>query len=85
MHLELLLSIHHPRVVNSDNTVRFQKIFFQLPKSPDRAHYVRCDVILHEFPDGGIGVSYQAKLLGRFSKDGKIKIETEGRKKKRVA
>lgn len=68
--LELLLSIQHERVVNKDNTVRFLGLCLQLPRSSERAHYVRCPVVVHETLDGSLAVSYQGKLLARYTRDG---------------
>lgn len=68
--LGLLLSIQHERVVQKDNTVAFGKLHLQLPRSTDRAHHVRCPVIVHQFLDGRLGVSYQGRLLARFTEDG---------------
>lgn len=68
--LELLLSVHHERVVQKDNTVAFNKLHLQLPKSDTRVHYVRCPVIVHELLDGRLGVSFHNQLLARFSSDG---------------
>jgi transposase len=70
--LDLLLSIHHERTVNNDSTVRFDSLSLQLPRRPDRAHYVRCPVLVHEFPEGTLGISYQGRLLARYSRDGQL-------------
>jgi hypothetical protein len=70
--LELLLSIQHERVVRNDSTVIFEKLLLQLPKSKDRFHYVRCPVLVHEFLNGTLGVSYQGKLLARYSRQGDL-------------
>lgn len=63
--LEQLMTVRHDRVVHNDNTVMFKKLFLQLPKTAERMHYVRCEVVVHEFPDGDLGVSYQGQMLGR--------------------
>ena len=70
--LELLLSIQHERVVHNDSTVTFGKLLLQLPPGRDRFHYVRCPVLVHEFLNGALGVSYQGKLLARFSRQGDL-------------
>ena len=71
INLKLLLSIHQERVVRNDNTVTYNNVILQVPERPERIHFVRCPVIVHEFPDGTLGVSYQGKLLGQYQKDGK--------------
>lgn len=68
--LELLVSAQHERIVQKDNTVVFGRLFLQLPPSPERIHYVRCPVLVHELVDGTLGVSFHGKLIGRFSRDG---------------
>jgi hypothetical protein len=70
--LELLLSIEHERTVNNDNVVSFESVHLQLPRRADRAHYVRCPVLVHEFPDGQLGVSYQGRLLARYTRAGQL-------------
>ena len=68
--LELLLSAQHERVVRNDSTVLFEALTLQLPQRPERAHYVRCPVLVHEFPQGTLGISYQGRLLARYPRDG---------------
>ena len=67
--LDLIVSAHHERVVQKDNTVVFEKLFLQLPPSPDRVHYARCPVLVHELVDGTLAVSYQGRQIGRFSRE----------------
>jgi hypothetical protein len=68
--LDLLLSTQHDRVVRKDNTVQFDNLVLQLPATRDRIHFVRCPVIVHEFLNDTLGVSYQGRLLGRFDRMG---------------
>ena len=70
--LELLLSVQHERTVWNDSTVSFEGVKLQLPPRPDRAHYVRCPVLVHEFPEGTLGISYQGRLLARYRRDGQL-------------
>jgi hypothetical protein len=70
--LELLLSAHHDRVVRNDSTVSFRSQTLQLPPSAERPHYVRCPVLVHEFPDATLGISYQGRLLARYTADGQF-------------
>jgi len=73
--LELLVSVQHERVVQKDSTVLFERRVLQLPKLRDRSSYVRCPVLVHEFLNGTLGVSYQGRLLARFSSDGELMAE----------
>ena len=68
--LDLLLSAKHERLVHNDNTVTFKRVILQLPTTPTRMHFVRCPVIVHQFPNGQLGVSYQGRLLARYDADG---------------
>jgi hypothetical protein len=68
--LELLVSAQHERIVQKDNTVVFGKLFLQLPPSPERIHYARCPVLVHELADDSLGVSFHGKLIGRFDRQG---------------
>lgn len=69
--LKLLLSIQQERIVRNDNTVTYNNVILQIPERPERIHFVRCPVTVHEFPNGNLGVSYQGRLLGEYQKDGK--------------
>jgi hypothetical protein len=84
--LELLLSVQHERTVNNDSVVSFEAGALQLPRRPDRAHYVRCPVLVHEFPAGTLGVSYQGRLLARYTRAGQLlSVPTPRRPTKRNA
>ena len=71
--LELLLSIHHDRVVANDSTITFGKLELQLPKTTDRAHYARCPVVVHELLDGDLAVSYLGRLMAQFTSAGVLR------------
>lgn len=70
--LRLVLSGQHERIVRNDSTVQFGPVRLQLPPTPWRPHYVRCPVVVHEFPDATLGISYQGRLLARYAGDGTI-------------
>ncbi len=70
INLKLLLSIQEERIVRNDNTVTYNNVILQIPERPERIHFVRCPVVVHEFPDGTLGISYQGKLLGQYQKNG---------------
>jgi len=70
--LRLLLSAQHARVVRNDSTVVFGSLTLQLPRRPERHHYVRCPVLVHEFPDDTLGLSYQGRLLARYHRAGQL-------------
>jgi helix-turn-helix protein len=70
--LERLFSVQHERSVYNDSTVSFESLRLQLPRDDQRAHYVRCPVLVHEFPEGTLGISYQGRLLARYARDGQL-------------
>lgn len=70
LNLKLLLSIQQERIVRNDNTVTYKNVILQIAEQPERIHFVRCPVTVHEFPDGTLGISYQGKLLGQYRQDG---------------
>ena len=72
INLELLLSVQHERVVQKDNTVHFERLCLQLPPGRERIHFARCPVLVHEFLDGTLGVSFQGKQLARFTRDAEL-------------
>ena len=68
--VRLLVSAQHERIVQKDNTVVFERLFLQLPPSPDRMHYARCPVLVHELVDGTLAVSFQGTPIARFTREG---------------
>ena len=83
--LELLLSVQHGRTVSNDSTVRFDNLALQLPPTSQRLHYVRCPVLVHEFPEGTLGVSYQGRLLARYTAHGELIESPSPRRKRKTA
>jgi hypothetical protein len=79
--LMLLMSIQHDRVVQNDNTVRFQRLVLQLPARHDRLHYVRCPVVVHQLLDHNLAVSFQGKLLAKYDPSGRLLGEKSTLKK----
>ena len=78
--IDLLVSVQHERVVKNDNTVMFERLELQIPSTPERFHFARCRVVVHEFLDETVGVSFQGRLLARFNRDGAILKAKESRK-----
>jgi hypothetical protein len=70
--LRLVLSPRHERIVGNDSTVRFESLVLQLPPTQEPLHYVRCPVLVHEFPDDTLGLSYQGRLLARYDRTGRL-------------
>lgn len=77
--LKLLFSIQHDRVVRNDSTVAFNRLVLQIPPTRHRAHYARCPVLVHEFIDETLGISYQGKLLARYNQQGDLLATAAGK------
>jgi transposase len=65
-----ILCIEQSRVVARDNTVAYEGRTLQLPQSPARAHYVKANVKVREYPDGTLAVFHGPRRLARYSAQG---------------
>jgi hypothetical protein len=65
-----ILCIEQERVVARDNTVAYEGRKLQLPQSSARAHYVKANVKVHEYPDGTLAVFHGPRRLARYSAQG---------------
>jgi hypothetical protein len=70
-----ILCIEHDRVVARDNTVAYEGRTLQLPQSPARAHYVKANVKVREYPDGTLAVFHGPRRLARYSAQGHEMVE----------
>jgi transposase len=67
-----VLCVQDERVVANDNTVRYGKLFLQLPQSPLRAHFVKVRVRVHRYPDDTLAIFHGPRRLARYSADGQL-------------
>lgn len=67
-----ILCRQEERIVGNDNTVRYNGLCLQLPKSPARAHFVKAKVRVHEYPDGSLAVFHGPRRLASYSAEGTI-------------
>jgi len=65
-----ILCEHHERVVGNDNCVSFAGMRLQIPKDPNRMHYVRVKVRVHRYPDGNLAVFHGPRCLTRYDSQG---------------
>jgi len=65
-----ILCIEQDRVVARDNTVAYEGRCLQLPQSPARAHYVKANVKVREYPDGTLAVFHGPRRLARYTAKG---------------
>jgi transposase len=69
--LDRIFSLEHKRLVDNDNTVRFEKRVLQLSSSDLRFSFARCEVTVREHLDGRISVWYGPRLIGRYDNEGR--------------
>jgi transposase len=65
-----VLCVQQSRVVARDNTVAYEGRSLQLPQSPARAHYVKANVKVHEYPDGTLALFHGPRWLARYTAEG---------------
>ena len=65
-----ILCIQEERTVGNDNTVRYERRVLQIPADKHRNHYVKCKIMVHEYPDGSLAVFHGPRCLARFNADG---------------
>jgi hypothetical protein len=58
------------RVVARDNTVAYQSLKLQLPESRMRAHYVKAQVKVREYPDATLAVFHGPRCIARYDAAG---------------
>lgn len=66
------LCIEQERVVARDNTVAYDGRWLQLPASTTRAHYVKAQVTVREYPDGTLAVFHGPRRLANYSAAGDL-------------
>ncbi len=68
--LERVFSIQTERVVNRDNTVRFENLILQIDRQNWRATLSGCRVMLYKHLDNTISIGFGAHTVGRYTSDG---------------
>ena len=71
------LCVHEERQVGNDNTVQYARRVLQLPPTPERAHYVRATVRVHEYPDGALAIFHGPRRLADYTPDGQLAVTKE--------
>jgi transposase len=66
-----ILCIQEERQVGNDNTVKWKRLFLQIPPSPLRTHFVRAKVRVHEYPDGRLAVFWGPHRLADYDAEGR--------------
>jgi len=65
-----ILCVQEDRRVGNDNCVRFNKLNLQIPESPLRAHFVKANVKVRQYPDGSHAIFHGPRCLGRYDEKG---------------
>lgn len=64
------LCVQEERKVAADNTVSWHRLKLQIPPSPERPHYVRATVRVHQHADGAIELFHGPRCIARYTPDG---------------
>jgi transposase len=67
-----ILSIQEERTVAKDNTISYKTISLQIPSDNIKYHYVKCKVMVHEYYNGDLAISYGPRILARYTSSGKM-------------
>jgi transposase len=70
--LEDVLCLKERRVVQHDNTVRYKGFILQIPKTDYRHHYVKAEVMVHEYFDHRLAIFYGSLCIGRYNENGEL-------------
>lgn len=65
-----VLCIQEDRQVGNDNTVRWHGRSLQIPESPQRKHFVRATVRVHNYPDGTLAIFHGPRRIASFDHQG---------------
>ena len=68
--LDRVFSIHSERLVNRDNTVKFQNLILQIEKQSWRSSLAGCRVIVYQHLDNTLSIGFGAHTVNRYSADG---------------
>jgi hypothetical protein len=80
--LEDILCLEEERVVQRDNTVRYNGYILQIPKNEHRHHYIKAEVKVHEYCDHSLAIFYGHLCIGRYDAEGKLRENTTKNRKK---
>jgi transposase len=61
-----VLCVQEDRVVGADNCVRYGGRVLQIPEAKHRRHFVKANVRVHEYPDGGLAIFSGPLEIARF-------------------
>ena len=67
-----VLCVQEDRIVGNDNTVAFQGLRLQIPRSRIRAHFVKAKVRVHQYCDGTHAIFHGPRCLARYRATGEL-------------
>jgi hypothetical protein len=73
-----ILCVQEDRIVGNDNTVKWLRLSLQLPPSRLRAHFVKADVRVHEYPHCALAVFWGPHRLGDYDAAGALVVSANG-------
>lgn len=79
--LDRVFSIQSERLVNRDNTVKFQNLILQIEKQSWKATLSGCRVTVYQHLDNSISIGFGAHTVGKYSAEG-VPIEPVSTKEK---
>jgi hypothetical protein len=79
--LDEVLCVKEDRVVQKDNTVRYETLVLQIPPQPNRHHYVKAEIEVRKYLDHTLGIFYGHQCLGRYDQAGNLLSSQNKREK----
>lgn len=70
--LKDILCIQEERIVQKDNTIRYNRLILQIPKNEYRYNYIKCVVKVHKYLDGNMAVFHGHLCIGRYKRNGEL-------------
>lgn len=79
--IDNILCIQEDRVVQNDNTVRYDNMILQIPANEFRHHFVKASVKVNKYLDGSVAIFHGPMVIGKYDNQGNIIKQKEGKKK----
>lgn len=61
--LDDILCIQEERIVAKDNTISYKNKTLQIPANQHRYHYVKCQVMVHEYTNGNLAIFHGPRKI----------------------
>ena len=65
--LDEILCIQEERTVAKDNTVSYKNKTLQIPANQYRYHYIKCQVMVHEYTNGNLSIFHGPRKIATFA------------------